>query len=144
VANIGISRPRPASMTDKRCPAMLTAISQPCIYVSNMDDPAPQFVMIYCTCPDQTVAESIATQLVDQGLAGCVNCVPGLTSLYKWEGELKTGTEVLLLIKTQVARCKAVTEELARLHPYELPEIIAVPIVAGHQPYLDWIKDCTE
>lgn len=99
--------------------------------------------MVYCTCPDEQVAKSISTHVVEEGLAGCVNRIPGLTSVYKWEGELKSGTEVLLLIKTAADRCEALVAELARIHPYELPEIIAVPVTTGHQPYLDWIVDCT-
>ncbi|TDJ44270.1 MAG: divalent-cation tolerance protein CutA [Gammaproteobacteria bacterium] len=100
-------------------------------------------LMLYCTCPDEQVAESISTHIVEHGLAACVNRIPGLTSVYKWEGEMKSGTEVLLLIKTTSDRCEALTAELLNIHPYELPEIIAVPVIAGHQPYLDWIKDCT-
>jgi periplasmic divalent cation tolerance protein len=103
-----------------------------------------EILMIYCTCPDEQVAESISTHIVEAGLAGCVNRIPGLTSVYKWAGEMKSGTEVLLLIKTAAEQCTALTAELVRVHPYELPEIIAVPIVAGHQPYLDWIRDCCE
>jgi periplasmic divalent cation tolerance protein len=57
---------------------------------------------------------------------------------------MKTGTEVLLLIKTTAKRCTQLTAELVKIHPYELPEVIAVPITAGHQPYLEWIKDCTQ
>jgi periplasmic divalent cation tolerance protein len=102
-----------------------------------------EILMVYCTCPDEQVAESISTHIVEMGLAGCVNRIPGLTSVYKWEGEMKSGTEVLLLIKTAADRCAALTTELAKIHPYGLPEIIAVPVTAGHQPYLDWIKDCT-
>ena len=101
-------------------------------------------LMIYCTCPDSAAAQSIATHLVERGLAGCVNQLPGVASVYKWEGELQTGTEVLLLIKTVASRYAELEAELVQIHPYELPEIIAVPITAGHQPYLDWIKDCTQ
>lgn len=99
--------------------------------------------MLYCTCPDEGTAASIATQIVESGLAGCVNRVPGLTSVYKWQGELKTGTEVLLLIKTAADRVEALTAALLSMHPYELPEIIVVPVTGGHQPYLDWIRNCT-
>ena len=108
-----------------------------------MTSTTSEFVMLYCTCPDDQVAESIANHIVELGLAGCVNRVPGLTSVYKWEGKLKSGTEVLLLIKTAADRCEALTAELVKIHPYGLPEVIAVPITDGHQPYLDWIKDCT-
>jgi periplasmic divalent cation tolerance protein len=100
-------------------------------------------MMVYCTCPDDPTARSIANRIVAAGLAGCVNIVPGLTSFYKWEGEMKSGTEVLLLIKTSADRVDELTSELVSLHPYGLPEVIAVPINGGYKPYLDWIKDCT-
>lgn len=108
-----------------------------------MNTENPTTLLVYCTCPDESVGHSIASRIVEKGLAGCVNIVPGLTSIYKWEGEMKSGTEILLLIKTPADRCAALTRELTDIHPYELPEIIAVPITSGHQPYLDWIKDCT-
>ena len=135
-------------MTQKVSPAMLAAVSgQPLKHAINGDQMtsiSSEFVMIYCTCPDEQTAASIAIRIVEQGLAACVNQVPGLTSVYKWEGEMKTGTEVLLLIKTTTERCAQLMSELAEIHPYELPEVIAVPITMGHQPYLEWIKDCTQ
>ena len=100
-------------------------------------------LMVYCSCPDERAGADMASALVEQGLAACINVLPGVTSIYKWHGEMKSGTEVLLLIKTASDRCDALTAELVNIHPYELPEIIAVPVTAGHQPYLDWIKDCT-
>ena len=100
-------------------------------------------VMLYCTCPDEATAAEIAVHIVGRGLAACVNRIPGLTSVYKWNGELKSGTEVLLLIKTAADRVPALTAELVSIHPYELPEIIAVPLIGGHAPYLDWIRDST-
>ena len=100
-------------------------------------------LIVLCTCPDDAVAADLSRQLVEAGLAACINRFPGLTSVYRWEGQMKEGTEVQLVIKTSAERVDQLTEELARLHPYELPEIIAVPITAGHQPYLDWIRDST-
>lgn len=100
-------------------------------------------LILLCTCPDDAVAANLSTQLVEQGLAACINRIPGLTSVYKWEGEMKSGTEVLLMIKTSVAASERLIKELKRLHPYELPEIIAVPITAGYEPYLNWIREST-
>ena len=85
----------------------------------------------------------MSLQLVERGLAACVNRFGGLTSVYKWKGELKEGTEVQLVIKTSATAVSELIAELERLHPYELPEIIAVPITTGHQPYLDWIREAT-
>ena len=132
-------------MTDKANTAMLASILRPRQKLSVHLAPImnTETVMLYCTCPDDATAASIATQIVDRGLAGCVNRIPGLTSVYKWHGELKTGTEVLLLIKTAADRTEALTAALLSMHPYELPEIIVVPITGGHQPYLDWVRNCT-
>jgi len=98
-------------------------------------------LLFYCTAPDAAAAEKIALHLVTRGLARCVNRVPGLTSYYQWDGELKTGTEELLLIKTAADNADELTRELANIHPYYLPEIIAVPVTNGHQPYIDWIRN---
>ena len=100
-------------------------------------------LILLCTCPDEATAADLSHQLVEAGLAACVNRFGGLTSVYKWDGELKSGTEVQLVIKTSSAAVEPLTELLVKLHPYELPEIIAVPITAGHGPYLDWIRKQT-
>lgn len=100
-------------------------------------------LIVLCTCPDDAVAADLSRQLVEAGLAACINRFPGLTSVYRWEGQMKEGTEVQLVIKTSAERVDQLTETLASLHPYELPEIIAVPITTGHQPYLDWIREST-
>ncbi len=96
--------------------------------------------LIYNTCPDQATAERIATLLVDESLAACVNIIPGLTSIYQWAGETQREAEVLLLIKSSIDTYPALEKRLCQEHPYELPEIIAVPIVAGHPPYLQWVE----
>lgn len=99
--------------------------------------------LVLSTCPDQDTALALATRLVEQGLAACVNVVPGLTSIYRWEGALHRDPEVLLLIKTAAGRLDALVKGLRRLHPYELPEIIALPITAGLPEYLNWVSQCT-
>lgn len=105
--------------------------------------PTADIHLLYCTCPDAQIAERIAQSLVEARLAACVNIIPGLRSVYRWKGKIESDAECLLLIKTQAFRIAAVTEWVRRLHPYELPEIIAVPVVAGHAPYLDWVRDST-
>ena len=100
-------------------------------------------LVVLCTCPDEGVAADLAHQIVAEGLAACVNRFGGLTSVYKWEGEMREGTEIQLVIKTSAAALEPLIERLQTLHPYELPEIIAVPISAGHGPYLDWIRTVT-
>lgn len=96
-------------------------------------------LVCYCTCPDEAVARRLAEGLVAAQLAACVNIVPGLTSVYRWQGEIQTDAEVLLLIKTDVAHYPALEEQLKREHPYELPELIAVPLATGSRPYLEWL-----
>jgi periplasmic divalent cation tolerance protein len=105
---------------------------------------APENIrLLYCTCPDTDTAQRIARALVEQRLAACVNIVPGLRSIYRWKGEVQDDAECLLLIKTRESRVEALAESIRRLHPYELPEVIAVPVVAGLAPYLDWIRENT-
>jgi periplasmic divalent cation tolerance protein len=93
-----------------------------------------------CTAPDPATGERIAEALLGEGLAACVNIVPGLTSIYRWQGEVQRDAEVLLLIKTTAAAYPQLETRLLALHPYELPEILAVPIDNGLNGYLDWIE----
>jgi periplasmic divalent cation tolerance protein len=102
-----------------------------------------QPLVIYCTCPDQATAERIAETLVDERLAACVNLVPGLTSIYRWQGQIQRDAEWLLIIKTRRTVYSLLEARLRELHPYEVPEIIALPIQAGLADYLDWIVDST-
>ncbi len=102
-----------------------------------------QPLVIYCTCPDQATAEHIAETVVDERLAACVNLVSGLTSIYRWQGQIQRDTEWLLIIKTRRTVYSLLEARLRELHPYEVPEIIALPIQAGLADYLDWIVDST-
>jgi periplasmic divalent cation tolerance protein len=92
------------------------------------------------TAPD---AERIATVLVERGLAACVNVVPGVTSIYRWKGAVERDLELLLVIKTRADRFEALREALVSLHPYELPELIALPVEGGSLPYLAWLDEAT-
>lgn len=100
--------------------------------------------LVFCTCPDQETAARIAERLVGERLAACVNLLPGLTSIYRWQGAIEHATEVLLLIKTVAGRLPALTETLRGLHPYTVPEIIALPITDGLPDYLTWVSTCTQ
>jgi periplasmic divalent cation tolerance protein len=84
-------------------------------------------------------AERIARALVEGGLAACVNVLPAVTSIYRWKGGVETEEERLLVIKTRAERFESVKELILSLHPYEVPEVIALPIQAGHAPYLAWL-----
>lgn len=96
-------------------------------------------LLVLTTCPDQATARAMAGALIGSRLAACVNIVPGLTSIYRWKGEIEEGTELLLLVKTTSARYPEVEECIRSRHPYELAEIIATPLAAGLPAYLDWI-----
>jgi periplasmic divalent cation tolerance protein len=100
------------------------------------------FELILCTCPDKATAKKLAHLLVSKKLAACVNIVPGITSVYSWEGEIESVTECQLIIKTSKDNYAAIETTLFKHHPYELPEIIAVPIERGLPEYLDWITTC--
>ena len=99
-------------------------------------------IVVFCSCPE-SAGERIATALVEERLAACVNSVPGIVSTYRWQGAVQRDTEVLLLIKTTRERFEALRARIVELHPYELPEVIAVDIASGHAPYLDWIANST-
>src|SRR5262245_48569679 len=96
-------------------------------------------LLVFSTVQAAEDAERIARALVERGLAACVNIVPGLTSVYRWKGEVQAEPERLLLIKTREQRFGERRGALLALDPYELPEIVAVPLEGGHGPYLDWL-----
>ena len=102
-----------------------------------------QSQLVLCTCPDQKSAQSIAEILIDQHLAACVNILPGVKSIYSWQGKQETAQELLLVIKTTKNVYETLEKTIIELHPYELPEIIAVNIEAGNAGYLDWISEIT-
>jgi periplasmic divalent cation tolerance protein len=104
-----------------------------------MSDPS-QVLLCYCTCPNAESAKHLAEVLVGEALAACVNRLSGIQSTYRWKGEVTTNTEELLLIKTTVGQFEALKERLLAVHPYELPELIAVPVERGHTAYLDWVR----
>lgn len=99
--------------------------------------------LILCTCPDRNTAETIARRLVTDGLAACVNIVPQLTSIYSWQGHVETAEECLLLIKARQDNYPTIEVAIRKQHPYDLPEIIAVPVQQGLPDYLHWISSCT-
>ena len=103
-----------------------------------------QPLLVLTTLPDASHAETIARRLVDEGCAACVSIGAPIRSLYHWRGKTETTNEIPMTIKT-TAGCYDAVEKLVRsLHPYEVPEIIAIPITAGLAPYLDWIAAETE
>jgi periplasmic divalent cation tolerance protein len=101
-------------------------------------------VVILVTAPDGQVAEQMARKLLEERLAACVNIVPGLRSLYWWEGEVQSSDEALMLMKARKQDVGAVAERVRELHPYEVPEVIATEVVGGLEAYLNWVRFETE
>lgn len=95
--------------------------------------------VIYCTVPNEFSANLIASTLIDENLAACVNIVPSVTSVYKWEGTVQTDSELLLIIKTQQSKFEEIEKRIKELHENSIPEIIALPIIKGSEEYQNWI-----
>lgn len=102
-----------------------------------------EVLVVLTNTPDRATAERIAEALVTGKVAACVNILAGCTSVYRWKDRLEQANEVPLLIKTTRAAWPQLEKQLRQLHPYELPEIIAVPVTAGLPGYLDWVAQET-
>ncbi len=101
-------------------------------------------LVVLTNCPDAAVAARITSALLENGLAACVNQLAAVTSTYRWQGKVQTQVEIPLWIKTTAARYSEVEAAIRSAHPYEVPEIIAVPLAAGFAPYLRWVADETQ
>jgi periplasmic divalent cation tolerance protein len=97
-------------------------------------------IVVLTTCAAEADAERMARALVEGRLAACVNVVPGVRSFYRWKGEVDSGVEFLLIVKTSRDLFPALRAEMEKLHPYELPELLALPVVAGAENYLSWFQ----
>ena len=98
--------------------------------------------VLLCTCPPDA-AERIAQGLLERRLVACVNAVPGVVSRYWWKGKIERDDETLLVMKTEASRVAEVIAALKGLHPYETPELLALPVDAGAEPYIAWVRDET-
>lgn len=96
--------------------------------------------LVLVTVPSEAEAESMVSMLVDERIVACGNIVPGLTSIYRWQGKVERAAEVLVILKTTAAEVPRLLERVPALHPYDVPEVLVVPIEAGHGPYLDWVR----
>lgn len=107
---------------------------------------APPVVVVLCTAPldggaGKPGAHDLARQLVDERLAACVNVVPGVRSYFRWQGAVDAADEVLLVVKTTQAAVGALTARLVSLHPYQVPEVLELPVASGLPAYLAWLAD---
>jgi periplasmic divalent cation tolerance protein len=103
-----------------------------------------QALLVITNLPDAALAQTLARQLVEKKLAACVNIMPSVKSIYRWQGMIEEANEISLLIKTMQASYPQLEEAIKAAHPYDLPEIIALPIAAGWPGYLDWIAQETK
>jgi len=98
-----------------------------------------EVLVVLCTFPEVALARQIGTALVEKQLAACVNLIPAVASVYRWQGEVESATEVLAIFKTSAAAWPAFQQALADLHPYDVPEIIALKPTAIAEPYQAWL-----
>jgi periplasmic divalent cation tolerance protein len=96
-------------------------------------------LIVFCTCPNHAEASQLAHSIVTDGVAACVNIIPAIESVYRWQGKIETSHEVLLLIKTTRTLFPALRELIVKLHSYDTPEVIAVPVADGAAKYLAWL-----
>lgn len=108
-----------------------------------MSEIATGVYLAWSTCPDEGTARRIASRLVDERLAACVNIVPEVTSIYRWQGAVETASECLLIIKTRGERLAELERRLGELHPYDVPELVTVAVEGGSAAYLQWLVEET-
>src|SRR5690606_16185445 len=97
-------------------------------------------VIVYSTAPTREIAGKIADAVVQERLAACVNIVPGMTSVYRWNGAIQHDTEIVLLCKTVRSRVSELEAKVKSLHPYDCPCVMTLPVVAGSEQFLSWVK----
>lgn len=97
--------------------------------------------VVLVTAPDAAMAESLVRRLVDEGVVACGNILPGVTSIYRWQGAVERESESLIVLKTTAAAAADLVARVSELHPYEVPEVLVVPVEGGHGPYIQWVAD---
>ncbi len=121
----------------------MTASSHPTSGPGPCDRASDAVVVVLSTAPNDEVATRLATALVEARLAACVNVVPGVRSIYRWQGKLSIDAELLLVIKTTAARRAEVIASIQQHHVYECPEAIAFEVAGGAERYLSWVRETT-
>ena len=100
-------------------------------------------LILFVTVPTVEVGETLASTLVEENLVACVQILPGIKSYYRWEGKVHSDPEVLLLMKTKAESFSVVEDRIVKLHPYDVPQIVATPLTKVHEPYLSWLLENT-
>lgn len=100
--------------------------------------------VVLTTAPSEEVAERLARTVVEERLAACANLVPRVSSIFRWDGEVRRETEVLIVLKTVSTSQEALRKRLVDLHPYDVPEVLELEVASGHAPYLVWVRDEVE
>nr|ACN28985.1 unknown [Zea mays] len=100
-------------------------------------------IVVYVTVPNREAGKKLSQSIISEKLAACVNIVPGIESVYWWEGKVQSDAEELLIIKTRESLLDALTAHVKANHEYDVPEVIALPITGGNTKYLEWIKNST-
>jgi periplasmic divalent cation tolerance protein len=95
--------------------------------------------VVLVTTPDAATAESLAQHLVEERLAACGNIVPGVTSIFRWDGGVQRDSEILLMLKSTQSQVEALTGRIVEMHPYDVPEVLVIPVEGGNASYLDWV-----
>jgi periplasmic divalent cation tolerance protein len=111
--------------------------------MSGANDSTPRAVFIYSTMPDAPTAESIGRALVEKRLAACVNILPGMVSIYRWQDAVERGDELVMIIKTRAARAEAASATIRALHPYDTPVIAVIPLESVDSHTLRWLLEAT-
>lgn len=102
-----------------------------------------EYIVVFITAPDEKSAQNIARLLVEEKLAGCVNIIKNIRSIYFWQDKIEDESEVLMVVKTKREIFKALKDKVRTVHPYSVPEIIAIPIIEGSEDYLKWLDEVT-
>jgi periplasmic divalent cation tolerance protein len=102
-----------------------------------------RILAVFVTCPNRRVAEAIGRTLVEERLAACANIIPGLTSIYRWQGKVCRDSEVLALLKTRRSCFPKLARRVRELHPYSVPAIVALPVAHSSPAYLSWVAEST-
>ncbi|KAH7302174.1 hypothetical protein KP509_23G059600 [Ceratopteris richardii] len=101
-------------------------------------------IVVYVTVPNKDAGKELANSIINSRLAACVNQVPGVESTYLWEGKVETDSEVLLIIKTRESLLESLTQHVIQNHKYDVPEVIALPIIGGNPSYIKWLEESTK